>query len=64
VWRGTLTDHHMARRERRRRPLLCGLASVATSLILFAVVGAPRPLMAMVAVMLTVLAVVATVNLA
>ncbi|MEJ3742930.1 hypothetical protein WEI85_06545 [Actinomycetes bacterium KLBMP 9797] len=31
VWRGTLTDHHMARREQRRRPLLWGLASVTTS---------------------------------
>ncbi|MEJ3744565.1 phosphoesterase PA-phosphatase [Actinomycetes bacterium KLBMP 9797] len=63
VWRGTLTDHHMARREQRRRPLSWGLASVTISLILFAVVDAPRPLTAMVAVMLAVLAIVTVVNL-
>ncbi|MET8909498.1 hypothetical protein [Micromonospora sp. NPDC004551] len=60
--RGRYTDHHLGQREQRRLPLLVGVASVAVSLVLFAVAGAPRPLTAMVAVMLAVLAAVAVVN--
>jgi membrane-associated phospholipid phosphatase len=62
VRRGRYTDHHLGQREQRRLPLLVGVASVAVSLVLFAVLGAPRPLTAMVAVMLAVLATVTVVN--
>jgi hypothetical protein len=62
VRRGRYTDHHLGRREQRRWPLLVGVASVAVSLLLFAALDAPRPLTAMVAVMLAVLATVAVVN--
>ncbi|MET8305532.1 MULTISPECIES: phosphatase PAP2 family protein [unclassified Micromonospora] len=47
VRRGRLTDHHIGRREQRRVPLLVGLGSVAAGLALLAVLGAPRPLLAL-----------------
>ncbi|MBO4159592.1 phosphatase PAP2 family protein [Micromonospora sp. MMS20-R2-23] len=49
VRRGRLTDHHIGRREQRRVPLLLGLASAATGLALLAALGAPRPVLALVA---------------
>ena len=49
VRRGRLTDHHVGRREQRRVPLLVGLASAAGGLALLAVLGAPRPVLALVA---------------
>ncbi|MFI6065553.1 phosphatase PAP2 family protein [Micromonospora sp. NPDC051227] len=47
VRRGRLTDHHVGRREQRRAPLLVGLGSVAAGLALLAVLGAPRPVLAL-----------------
>ncbi|MET8352813.1 MULTISPECIES: phosphoesterase PA-phosphatase [unclassified Micromonospora] len=47
VRRGRLTDHHIGRRDQRRVPLLVGLGSVAAGLALLAVLGAPRPLLAL-----------------
>lgn len=54
VRRGQLTDHHIGRREQRRRPLLLGLASVLVGLVVLALLGAPRELIAMVVVMFVV----------
>ncbi len=47
VRRGRFTDHHIGRREQRRVPLLVGLGSVTAGLVLLAVLGAPRPLLAL-----------------
>ncbi|WP_406073990.1 phosphatase PAP2 family protein [Micromonospora sp. NBC_01638] len=47
VRRGRLTDHHVGRRDQRRAPLLVGLGSVAAGLALLAVLGAPRPVLAL-----------------
>ncbi|MET7875626.1 phosphoesterase PA-phosphatase [Micromonospora profundi] len=47
VRRGRFTDHHIGRREQRRVPLLVGLGSVTAGLALLAVLGAPRPLLAL-----------------
>ncbi|MFY1587603.1 phosphatase PAP2 family protein [Micromonospora sp. WMMD734] len=49
VRRGRLTDHHIGRREQRRVPLLFGLVSAAAGLALLAALGAPRPVLALVA---------------
>ncbi|MCM0679040.1 phosphatase PAP2 family protein [Micromonospora phytophila] len=49
VRRGRLTDHHVGVREQRRVPLLFGLCSVAAGLALLAVLGAPRPVLALAA---------------
>lgn len=54
VRRGQLTDHHVGRREQRRRPLLLGLASVLAGLAVLALLGAPRELIALVVVMFAV----------
>ncbi|MFG1872050.1 phosphatase PAP2 family protein [Micromonospora arborensis] len=59
---GRVTDHHISRREQRRGVLLVGIVSVLASLVLFIVLGAPRPLIAMIAVMLVVLAGTTAVN--
>ncbi|GGM26098.1 MULTISPECIES: phosphatase PAP2 family protein [Micromonospora] len=63
VRRGHLTDHHIGRREQRRRPLAYGLTSVLVGLAVLVLLGAPRPLVAMVVVMLAVLLVVTAINL-
>jgi hypothetical protein len=63
VRRGTLTDHHVGRREQRRRPLGYALLSVLAGLGLLVALGAPRPVVAMVAAMLAVLLAVGVVNL-
>lgn len=62
VRRGRLTDHHIGVREQRRTPLLLGLASVVTGLLVLLLLGAPRQLVAMVAVMLAVLCGVTAAN--
>ncbi|TDB81465.1 phosphatase PAP2 family protein [Micromonospora sp. KC721] len=62
VRRGRLTDHHIGRREQRRKPLLFGLTSVLAGLAVLVALGAPRPLVAMVVVMFAVLLVVTAVN--
>lgn len=49
VRRGRFTDHHVGRREQRRVPLLFGLVSAAAGLALLAALGAPRPVLALVA---------------
>ncbi|MEH0935648.1 phosphatase PAP2 family protein [Micromonospora psammae] len=49
VRRGRLTDHHVGVREQRRVPLLFGLTSAAAGLALLAALGAPRPVLALVA---------------
>ncbi|WP_308290878.1 hypothetical protein [Micromonospora sp. RL09-050-HVF-A] len=59
---GRVTDHHLSRREQRRGVLLVGIASVAVGLALFVALGAPRPLIAVIAVMLAVLAGTTAVN--
>jgi membrane-associated phospholipid phosphatase len=61
--RGNITDHHIGVREQRRTPLLLGLASVTLGLALLIALGAPRELLAMVAVMLATVAGIAAVNL-
>ncbi|MGC5028386.1 phosphatase PAP2 family protein [Micromonospora sp. DT229] len=62
VRRGRLTDHHIRVREQRRVPLLFGLGSVAAGLALLAVLGAPRPVLALVAAGLVGLLVAVTVS--
>jgi hypothetical protein len=63
VRRGTITDHHVSRREQRRGPMLLGAATVLFSLAVATAGGAPRPLVALIAVMLTVLIATGIVNL-
>ncbi|RLK24358.1 PAP2 superfamily protein [Micromonospora sp. M71_S20] len=62
VRRGRLTDHHVGVREQRRVPLLFGLCSVAAGLALLAVLGAPRPVLALAAAGLVGLVVAVTVS--
>ncbi|MGC5022359.1 hypothetical protein [Micromonospora sp. DT47] len=62
VRRGRLTDHHIGVREQRRGPLVGGLLSVLAGLAALVLLGAPRPLVAMVVVMFGVLLVVTAVN--
>lgn len=62
VRRGRLTDHHIGVREQRRGPLVGGLLSVAAGIAALVLLGAPRPLVAMVVVMFAVLLVVTAVN--
>src|SRR4051794_40802091 len=50
VRRGGLTDHHVGVRQQRTGPLLIGGTSMVAGLILLAVWGAPRDLIALVAV--------------
>ncbi|MCX5070812.1 phosphatase PAP2 family protein [Micromonospora lupini] len=59
---GRVTDHHISQREQRKGVLLVGIASVLASLVLFLLLGAPRPLIAMIAVMLVVLGVSTAIN--
>ena len=63
VRRGQLTDHHIGRREQRRKPLLLGLVSVVTGLTLLIVLGAPRELVAMVVVIFGVVLILTVVNM-
>src|SRR2546423_424200 len=51
VRRGRLTDHHVGDREQRRAPLLVGIASILVGLALLRLWGAPRDLVAVVAVL-------------
>ncbi|MBQ1074207.1 phosphatase PAP2 family protein [Micromonospora sp. C31] len=62
VRRGRLTDHHVGVREQRRVPLLIGLCSVAAGLALLAVLGAPRPVLALATAGLVGLVVAVTVS--
>jgi hypothetical protein len=62
VLRGRLTDHHVGVREQRRVPLLFGLASAAAGLALLAVLGAPRPMLALVGAGVAGLVVAVTVS--
>lgn len=62
VRRGTLTDHHIGRREQRRGPVLLGLVSVLVGLVALVILHGPRQLLAMVVVMLAVLLGVTVVN--
>jgi membrane-associated phospholipid phosphatase len=50
VRRGRLTDHHVGVREQRPVPLLVGLGSVLTGLLLMVLLDAPGPIRALVAV--------------
>jgi hypothetical protein len=49
VRRGGLTDHHVGVRQQRTVPLLVGGASMLVGLIVLAILGAPRDLVALVA---------------
>lgn len=62
VRRSTLTDVHIRVREHRRLPFLVGLVTVLIGLVLLAVTGAPRDLLALVVaiVALTVAVIVIT----
>ncbi|SCL59543.1 PAP2 superfamily protein [Micromonospora citrea] len=62
VRRGRFTDHHVGVREQRRVPLLFGLCSVAAGLALLAVLGAPRPVLALAAAGLVGLVVAVAVS--
>ena len=56
--RGLVADRHVRRRAQRAMPLLFGMASVVTGLLLLLVLDAPRELLALVGAMLAGLAVV------
>lgn len=60
---GTITDHHVSRREQRKGVVLFGVAAVTVSLVVAIGWAAPRPLVAMIAVMLAVLLCAGVVNL-
>ncbi|MEU5788396.1 phosphatase PAP2 family protein [Micromonospora purpureochromogenes] len=62
VRRGRLTDHHVGVRDQRRVPLLFGLASATAGLALLAALGAPRPVLALVAAGVVGLVVAVTVS--
>lgn len=62
VRRGRLTDHHIGVRRQRRTPLMLGLLSVLTGLLLLVLLGAPHEVAAVVVVMFVVGAVVTAVN--
>ncbi|MEH0827469.1 MULTISPECIES: phosphatase PAP2 family protein [unclassified Micromonospora] len=62
VRRGRLTDHHVGVREQRRVPLLFGLTSATAGLALLAALGAPRPMLALVAAGVVGLVVAVTVS--
>ncbi|WP_341721084.1 phosphatase PAP2 family protein [Micromonospora sp. FIMYZ51] len=62
VRRGQLTDHHIGVRAQRRRPLLHGLVSVLVGLALLVLLGAPRPLVALVVAMFAIVAAIGAVN--
>lgn len=47
VHRRRLTDHHVHRREQRPRPMLVGVASVLCGVVVLALLGAPRALVAL-----------------
>jgi len=53
VRRGGLTDHHVGVRQQRPIPLLVGVASMLVGLIVLVLWGAPRDLVALVAVVAT-----------
>ncbi|MDR7274767.1 hypothetical protein [Catenuloplanes atrovinosus] len=63
VVRGTLTDHHIGRREQRRTPLLLAIASVLAGLILLWLLKAPSHLIGVIVLMLGVLTLVMLSNL-
>ncbi|GAB7051801.1 hypothetical protein [Catenuloplanes indicus] len=63
VMRGTLTDHHIGRREQRRTPLLLAIASVLAGLLLIWLLEAPSHLIGIIVVMLGVLTLVMLSNL-
>jgi membrane-associated phospholipid phosphatase len=63
VRRGHLSDHHIGERRQRAKPLLLGLLSVIVGLVVLAVAGAPRELVAAVVVMFVVGLLVTAVNL-
>jgi hypothetical protein len=60
VRQGRYTDHHLSRREQRAVPLGLSAASVLAGVVVLAVAGAPRAIVALqVAVLVTVLVVTA-----
>jgi hypothetical protein len=63
VMRGTLTDHHIGRREQRRTPLLLAIASVLAGLVLLWALKAPSHLIGVIVLMLGVLTLVMLSNL-
>ena len=63
VMRGTLTDHHIGRREQRRTPLLLAIVSVFAGLLLIWLLEAPSHLIGIIVVMLGVLTLVMLSNL-
>lgn len=52
VWRGIVSDRHLLQREQRTLPSAIALGSVLFAVALLATLGAPRPLLALVAAML------------
>jgi hypothetical protein len=64
VRRGRLSDHHVGARQQRPVPLLGGVASMLVGLILLTLLGAPRDLVAVVAVVAVGLALCLLVTLA
>lgn len=53
VGRGMILDRHVVIREQRRWPLLAALVSVVLGVAALSVLGAPRPIVALVLAMLT-----------
>lgn len=62
VRRGRLTDHHIGVREQRRTPLLFGLASCLLGLAGLVLLGAPRPLVALVVAFFAVGVAITAIN--
>jgi len=63
VRRGQLTDHHIGKREQRRKPLLLGLGSVLIGLTLLIALGAPSDLVATIVVIFGVVLILTVVNM-
>lgn len=63
VAKGALTDWHIRVRSQRARPIAWGVLSVVASLVLALTLDAPRRIVAMIIVMLTVLVLTGVINL-
>lgn len=63
VRRRRLSDHHVGIRQQRPLPLLVGIASLLTGLVLLSLLGAPRLLVALVAAMAVGLVVALAITL-
>jgi len=63
VHQGRLSDKHIGRREQRTSPLLASIGSVVIGTVLLLILGAPRPVSALIVAMLVVLLVTVPITL-